>query len=110
MELDLEDLQDTLPSKPTLTAQKGLARYVAEVLEVCPEAYAKKLQMLFEESAGQKKLSVGTLCSGSDAVIDVLEASFFANLCMSKTTEHNEYLVGCFPVASQTKQVSNAKC
>eukprot|EP00435_Cladocopium_sp_Y103_P053377 s1427_g17.t1 len=72
-ELDLEALEEATPSKPTLTAETGLARYVAQVLAVCPEAPAKKLQKLFAESASQK-MSVGTLCSGSDAVIDVLQA------------------------------------
>lgn len=54
LEFDLEDLQEAWPSKLVVTTEKGLAGYVAEVLGMCPEAHAKKLQKLFEEAAGKK--------------------------------------------------------
>ena len=54
-------------------AEQNLVDYMRGLLDVFPEHFAKRLEKLFQESESAK-LCVGTLCSGSDSVVDVLKA------------------------------------
>ena len=73
-EIDL--LCDDSPSK--FSTEKSLAEYTLRVLDACPATAAAKLQSIFLQSCNDKhKFFMGTLCSGSDSVVDVLEALSF---------------------------------
>lgn len=56
-------------------AERNLVDYMGALLDVFPEHFASRLEKLFLEPArGNCQLRVGTLCSGSDSVVDVLKA------------------------------------
>lgn len=71
------DLDDSEPEEVDIMqgAEQNLADYTRVLLDVFPEHFASRLEKLFLESARANcQLRVGTLCSGSDSVVDVLKA------------------------------------
>lgn len=74
LEVDMDEIEGRqyLASKPLFLTETFLHEHVWAVLETFEGLPAQRLKEVFRQHP--KKLKVGTLCSGSDSVMDVLEA------------------------------------
>ena len=72
--VDMDEIegQQHLAPKPLLLVETLLREHVFAVLQTFEGLPAQRLRQTFLQSSS--KLKVGTLCSGSDSVIAVLEA------------------------------------
>lgn len=75
-----------MKSTPKFTVESSLKNHIMEILDALPAAPADRLASIFLSTLGNRQLRVGTLCSGSDSVVDVLQApenaiSTFAPRC-----------------------------
>lgn len=68
-------VDDTIPSTPTFSTEETLTDYVKLILECMPPDCQETLKAFFKESLDHP-VKVGTLCSGSDAVLDCLQATW----------------------------------
>ena len=72
VDMDENEGQQHLAPKPLFLVETLLREHVLAVLQTFEGLPAQRLRQTFLQSSC--KLKVGTLCSGSDSVIDVLEA------------------------------------
>lgn len=63
-----------MKSTPKFTVESSLKNHIMEILDALPAAPADRLASIFLSTLGNRQLRVGTLCSGSDSVVDVLQA------------------------------------
>ena len=68
-----EEVTDKPSAKPADTSSLGMDVFVRKVLDAVPLEYVPNLLELFQGSL-EKKLKIGTLCSGTDCVVDTLKA------------------------------------
>lgn len=61
------------PTCPAVSAEESLRLYLETMFQVLPTDVADTLKMRFKESESQH-FHVGTLCSGSDSVLDAMQA------------------------------------
>ena len=69
---DVDDFK--MKSTPKFTVESSLKNHIMEILAALPAAPADRLASIFLSTLGNSQLRVGTLCSGSDSVVDVLQA------------------------------------
>ena len=69
---DADDFK--MKSTPKFTVESSLKNHIMEILAALPAAPADRLASIFLSTLGNSQLRVGTLCSGSDSVVDVLQA------------------------------------
>lgn len=62
-----------IPSVPQIVIEEALGSYVLSVLKAMPEECKNNLRKVFHDSKS-KRFKIGTLCSGSDSVVDALNA------------------------------------
>ena len=96
LDLDPDELENAGAPKPLVVAETALVDHVVQVLDATPDKYTEKLMDLFLEP--EKKLCIGTLCSGSDAVLDVLKASRSFDLFSASNLTPNTH---CFMEGAQ---------
>ena len=71
-----------IPSTPTFSAERMLSTYTRLVLEAMPYDYTENLKQFFSNSK-DRRFEIGTLCSGSDSVVDCLQVG---RVCFSHKT------------------------
>lgn len=83
-----EEKTDVISPKPAAACVVGMEAFVRKVLDAVPLKHVPDLLELFKGSL-QKKVKTGTLCSGSDCVVDILKAIWLQMWTLAKCLPWN---------------------